>query len=1340
MIQGFQPTGNLDKDSSPQEIGQGSYVDALDVRPVSNDGQNSKAYENILGNKSDIHNILPVVAGSNKSYSLSYPSSGTWSSDLFLYAADGTYLSFATVTQTTPVTTIEGMIDTAIGVAQSYSGSNPLIVTFINYGDYILRCPDGIITVVQTSESLNPGVNGQTGQLYSIGSKDINGDVFIFSTCCNNSTGGTGEIGVQLWDANAQTTEYVTLLRSKEFAWSSQYQFGLTVRITGEVASGVISLYYVNGFNNDRKFYYKGDYVENGAIKSVNADGFYSYGSIASELRLDTSDAALNISYSQQIPSGGNLLSGSWYYAVRLLTPALDATAYSQISNQFICYTANAAGAAILISGNQTETITSRINEIQVTGIDATTFKYIELVAVHLSASSQTGFFIKRINTTGSTMLIQHTGNETTVSDFDLTNLEISDLSFIPKNSKCITINKNHLLRWNLTAEDRADFSTVAAAITLSTIVHEVANTGYITGGLSDNFRYGGYQNPETVFDYTGYMENETYLFGIRFLLLSGIFTEVFKIGTIAIQDSSANLTTDFGLNNIRIRGVQCDNIDTTTIKDRILGFEIVRAELIPEILATGALIIGYKAASDNKEYPLLYDWWIGGYALSTWNPGFGALDTKAGILYSPDILFGATTYSFAAGDKLLFYGTPKLAADVIASSGSDEAFLGEWTGYYNISGNSFTTLDIADAQPVSEGGNTTFSGGLVGTWNNVRETSLAKPGQFQRGIVISVTSPFVSPTAFDYGIYNVQIKRPKPTKYANTDNTNYLSTGTFYTVDINTPVVINSLQVFGGETYLIKNYLHAEYPTGVSPWLGAGIGYYAQSKVNVQMRYSLPDSIAGGYVFPIKAAGTTISDKMISWLIDLNQEQIFYDFGYSDNRTSQEFIAFDSNLIYPSKYPARGIFSPVKPEGSTTDYYGVLLPGDFRDESLTEGEITGAIVLNGELYTLSNGALRKQYFGTPTQVVMTGSENLTIQSGSGFSQNSTRISAYGCSHFHAWVLGKSSTGDDTIYWIDTTHKKFCRFAQDGTRVLSDIDGMKTFFANNLQFAALYDTPCYNWGINGVWDDRFGEAIFTVKAQYLPLDGDGNIITWQADGEYLAGEIVSDGNYTTGFEDMLNIWKCLQATGQSGDAQPLSNAAYWKPLTDTTDNTYFNLYTIAFNELKSGFTTFYTFKPYIYIQTRNTFYSPTSNKADGKIWLHNAGTVYSTWYGTQTAIPYITGIINQDSTIERIYQFLIIYGLYKPKVEFITHQTETYINPSEFQFDGDRITLNIFNDTLTADPLDPVDERMQDTRKISGTYIFIKVSLITPESNFTYNKLNYLLVGNRPRNPKYIYK
>ena len=233
--------------------------------------------------------------------------------------------------------------------------------------DKALRCPDGIITVVQTSESLNPGVNGQTGQLYSIGSKDINGDVFIFSTCCNNSTGGTGEIGVQLWDANAQTTEYVTLLRSKEFAWSSQYQFGLTVRITGEVASGVISLYYVNGFNNDRKFYYKGDYVENGAIKSVNADGFYSYGSIASELRLDTSDAALNISYSQQIPSGGNLLSGSWYYAVRLLTPALDATAYSQISNQFICYTANAAGAAILISGNQTETITSRINEIQVT-------------------------------------------------------------------------------------------------------------------------------------------------------------------------------------------------------------------------------------------------------------------------------------------------------------------------------------------------------------------------------------------------------------------------------------------------------------------------------------------------------------------------------------------------------------------------------------------------------------------------------------------------------------------------------------------------------------------------------------------------------------------------------------------------------------------------------------------------------------------------------------------------------------------------------------------------------------------------------------------------------------
>jgi hypothetical protein len=1331
MIQSFIPSKTLDMDSSPAYVPNGAYVDALDVRPVSNKGGDSVSYENILGNELKI--TLPSISAQDKKYKLSYPSVGTWSSVLNLYNINGTFLGATIVNQTNTVSTIETFINGAIGTNQTYSGSNPLTVDFISYKNYSLTVTaDGgnavLLTIIELQESLDPAIDGQTGQLLPIGSNELEGDLFIFSTCCANNTGGTGQIGVAVWDANSLTYTYTALLTSKELLWSTQYPFDKN-RITSRIFNEQRAFYFVNGFNFDRVFYYKGTYQTNGAINYVDSNNIYNYGSINSQLRLDASDNTVTIAYSNQYQSGGSLKSGTWYYSARQLTSALSATDYCPLSNQFITYLVSDTSDPSTIQGNAADTTTSKVNEMIISGLDPTTYSYLELVTVHLTAGSVVGYFIKRINITGTTMTVQHTGNESTISVLDLSTLLINDLSFIPKFSSCITQNKNHLLRANLTVEDRTIYAAVAASATLTTITKQLTNTGYVDSSGNAHYVFGGYQDPNNVYNYTGYMANEKYLIRIMFLTKSGLFTEAFDAGVWTVTPTISDLTETGATGNLNNYGLHI-SVDITSIKDDILAIIPLRAELIPEILFTGILSSMYYDNANTSDY---YTGFFGGGT---------TLDRKVWAAFAPDFAFNYTSYNFQSGDILRVYGQGELTASPSGTGavGNYTSQLNEYNGYFH--NHTYTDYTLIDGQFVLLDQTITLnvSGPATINFHNYWLTSGTDYVYSTPCIAFSTTSNVTNTTTnTDHQTYYFQLYRPKPNKYTNAENLPSYSTNTFFLT--NNVSSVAAIDVYGGDTYTTKCYYKLDsgeyaFHNPRDTKQGDGNGIYAQCKVNVNMRNSSGSSNTG-YWFPANAGSGSWATKIGTWNTDIPAEQVSYDLGYSDNRSGQSYAAYNPNLTYPTQFPTRIIYSPESPEGSATDFYRTLLPLDFRDESMVEGQIIGLMSLNGNVYTLSENAFRLQYFGTPSQVQMTGSENLAIQSGSGFSQASTRISTYGCKHFFGWVIGRSSSGDQVLYWINTTYKKFCRFAQDGERVLSDIDGMKTFFANNLNFADLYDNPFYNYGISAAWDDRFNEAIFTVRAQYLPLNGSGGLVEWFSNGIYTVGQVVTDGNTTTGFEGLLNLWVCIQNTGTgSHDAQPLSNTSYWTALTDFKNNNYWNVYTVAWNEIKSGFTTFYTFKPYFYLQHRNTILSPISNRSTGTIYLHNSGNIYNTFYGSQTSEPYITGIINQDSTIERIYQFIVMYCDYQPLVYLYTNETETYIEPSEFEIDGDRITLNIFNDILTSSD---GNTRTENTRKISGTWIKIKTILITPSSTTSYNKLNYLLIGSRNRLPQYSY-
>jgi hypothetical protein len=77
-------------------------------------------------------------------------------------------------------------------------------------------------------------------------------------------------------------------------------------------------------------------------------------------------------------------------------------------------------------------------------------------------------------------------------------------------------------------------------------------------------------------------------------------------------------------------------------------------------------------------------------------------------------------------------------------------------------------------------------------------------------------------------------------------------------------------------------------------------------------------------------------------------------------------------------------------------------------------------------------------------------------------------------------IKGKNTNGKDTAYWYNDRLRKILRLAGDGVAVLSD-KGLSSYLLNNGRFISNEFFPLSGRGINGIWNDKYSEAIFTFK-------------------------------------------------------------------------------------------------------------------------------------------------------------------------------------------------------------------------------------------------------------------
>ena len=1040
--------------------------------------------------------------------------------DLFVVSTPNTELS-STATYTATAATSAGLIRITTSaphlLTSGYSyrimtnvGTVPTIGTWI------------IINVTATEFTLANSVFTGTSASTSI-------------TIMSNGVSIT-EVGVGVFNNNTETWTYTTLLKTKEIYSSTKKQ----VDMQGEENNIRKSIYWTDDYGLPRAFYYEGDYIANGAITAINSDGLYAYDLIAEETNLFVFDSGSNLTITGQAQAGGAVTSGNWRYTFRFLTASLATTDVAELTNPISVFAASTAATSAHIYGDVADTVTGKINELQLTGIVPGLFKYVELIGINYVDNAIVGYVLSRTELDGisDTLVLRHTGNESDITDFDLSLLSVNSIKY--NTAKNMRIIDSRMVLSNLTSRAVEDLSEWAATIEHELLSSSIVGVRELANGT---FRLGEYLIPTNVTEKVGYMDNEVYRIGIRGRFRdTGEISQVFWIDDIRIDTSATNITSPnrrvAGLSNfdltsadgldVYVRYISLSNIDLDylvdglPVRDIFSELMIERAECVPEVLACGgAALTIYDAAYGDAtglitgagEYVYISGDIDSSSTTTPVFPGAAPGDSRKVVkLYCPDIYCLGNTISYVAGDIVYNYGNPTAMspnpANIWRSSVPADYFSStiEYNGNLD---NTPTTHTVNSTLYIdSFEGPTTFGGLTYDYSQQVYNTITAAPtGTLtwanRSGLLIESNTDLLNGgPGTDYGFYYIQYYREidyvdeDDNKYGVRGSTIYVPTGTVYEIDSSSPSSLSGLLVFGGDTFTSKFYVKHRAATAADIGGAGGLGFYAQTRVNHQMIDRSADVPVGSWGFP--------AIDIILWLEEASTlvDSPAYNVGYTINDSAQVFAAFDENATNSSDFPNRIIWSDIKVQNSAVDGYRNYLPLNFKDLDLSFGEITHHDNVNGELVTWQIRKLQRQYFNTRGELDSTGL-GIIIGDGSVLSRDGQTMSSIGTKHKWSVIKGKSAQGNDTMYWINTELKKAMRLGYDGTVAISDIKGVRSFFANNLTWVEDFDTPADGLGICGFWDDRYSEAGWTVRGER------DEIGAWDVGTTYAAGDVVA---------------------------------------------------------------------------------------------------------------------------------------------------------------------------------------------------------------------------------------
>jgi hypothetical protein len=1047
----------------------------------------------------------------------------------------------------------------------------------------------------------------------------------------------------------------------------------------------------------------------------ISRGGKYQLANIGLEAQLILPNTSAYIEDIQVIHGGGSVTAGNKRYTGRFVTEDFTYSDFLYPTNAINIYNADPA-IPYKISGDDPTVQTSKGVEMVLKNIPQGLYTYFDLVAIEYKGDTFESVLVQRfrIGENATELKLKHTNRGQT--NEILSSSELLAITSKYTSAKSLKLFDNRMTLSNLTEQIDLNLEAWASSFTHSLETAQMSGVGLIDNieVVDVNYSFSEYFDPQNTLQFTSYMVNDTYRFGVQVQWKrTGKWSAPYWVDDIRFDTLSDNVNTsdnrrtannintnltDASGENVNIYYVKFGNIDLdylvdgTPLKSLIKTIRFVRAERIPEVIASGIFLPGVLYSSDVYPFVTTVD--------DDSVPGFFQPTNYPGVEYLPTGTTNASRYLyFFSSDFFLntsTYENPNPSTDFVKILGIPAvknvfAIKSNTTNNHSVlletSGSFYTGSEAYYSQQISEHQRINYNFGSVLNTTDVINSRCIDAETFYLANPVLGASNFnhAGATSENYGILYGQLFRNLGAnlKYPiDKRQTVYQSTGHYRILNAGENGIITE-NVFGGDVFNQKTNIHIRRNEGATGFAFM-VSYYSQNVANFQMREILEnvDGIGPGFVFPqylssdisgsyVKLpVGSSLpdisfnaSDKyVVSGLAKLlefdpilsNQNEYKGSYNYVDGTITEN--GFDNSSSYDGSKPATIAYSASKTVGSTKNGYRYFQPLNFADLDLTNGEITHHEVINDNFYTFQERSVQRQYFRDASLVNSQTGSDIVVGAGSILGSPGQEITSIGTTKKTSVIKGKNPNGKDVVYWYNDRLQKLLRLAGDGVTVISD-RGLSSYLLNNGKYISNQFYPLSGRGIHGVWNDKYYEVIFTFKYN---------------------------------------------------------------------DGTSEKAFTVVYDEIKNGFSSFHSYTPNIYLPYNNTFFSPNPS-SQNTLFIHDGGNNY-TFYGSAVE-PYIEVVMNYDPNLPKIFEAiqvnsdLIPFASVIRPASFTTKQHVSYLENSDFEAREDYFYSSIKNDSTST------GLNNGDTSRLFGKWLKMKISLA---SSVGSQKLLNTIVKFRP--------
>ena len=764
-----------------------------------------------------------------------------------------------------------------------------------------------------------------------------------------------------------------------------------------------------------------------------------------------------------------------------------------------------------------------------------------------------------------------------------------------------------------------------------------VAQTATASSTQFTGTQVGEYQIPFNVANRTGYMLYEYYMTYVRFHLKNGYITAPYPLGKYYIDGINdkkglvqilpiepktpfTDTSTITSSRKVYNYALNVANLNLTNVKNELLGVSFERSEPLNTVIGSGiyhnARVLDGDTYTSGKDY-------IGG-SLTRVSPL-----RKFGLFLSNDLDNQVIKYS--KGDYLKLLGLPRILGynDKYKSGNDKTGVITELLGSVFNGSVSYPLEDDMTLATYSIEDSSTIDFNSVGDtiYNTANDlyykastSTLNNAYTNAKGIAIATTDYVAtkSKTIGGFLVNNINDKNTfiafyiRPINLNAVDYKNYkpIPTGEIIRITSSTPDVLPATTVYGGDTYTQKvirkeaSWYTNPINTGITPTppqevVSTVMTFYAQNRLNSQLFYTDTTAPKGTwnlqgskslyeYLFPFTDSSSILD------------EQHNFDKSYIGANQVNRIAPYNPLLPYPTSNPTRIYYSDEKAVGSLYDAYRKVKPLNFVDLELQNGAISAIYDIRDVMVVIQPTFVGAIPYAADTLIQSDSTAKILVGSGTVYSNRVYPLSSFGTSLKTMSCKGYNSNGNPQVYWMSDDFANFNRYDYSGVKILSSDNNMRTWFLNNtVNIKNEFDVNIY-------YNTKKEDVVMTSRAvKAFPV--------WNPATTYTPLTYVSYGaaGRWKNFEQIPSIYV---SNTTNTNSNPYDYPANWTYV-DPASSTFYNMWSLIFNEKRNNFTTFMSPLQKRYFKHNNLVLTPRGVDVKGNIYqMDNVNGNYLQWF------------------------------------------------------------------------------------------------------------------------------